>query len=70
MSEHPVCAPIARSCWQCNAGGYVVPANRIKPKGGAPSLIKCGICQGTGRLSAATHDSLVEAARACSKVGP
>jgi hypothetical protein len=40
----------SRSCWQCDGCGYVAPASRIKPKGGLPSLNKCGICDGTGRL--------------------
>lgn len=41
-------------CWQCNSGGYVVPANTINPKGGLPTLLKCLACYGRGRIDLAT----------------
>lgn len=42
--------PGTRWCWQCESCGYTVPACRVNPKGGAPSLKKCGVCDGQGWL--------------------
>ena len=45
-----------RRCWQCNAGGYVIPANRACRRGKSQSLVKCGICGGEGKIALARPD--------------
>lgn len=42
-------ATVDTNCWQCEGGGYVVPANRAGVRGRSQSIKKCRSCDGTGR---------------------